>query len=142
MRTALLELQKALYACLSAYDPLMNKVTGVFDEVPQTLIDESGTIKPTAFPYVTLDITSNNEFDTKSSFGENIQFTVHTWSSYSGKAETYLIMNLILAALQTPLSLGSGFSVQRFVPGRPVVITDIDGKTKHGVLDLNYWINN
>jgi hypothetical protein len=142
MRTALLSLQKAIYQALSNYQPLMSKITGVYDDVPQTLIDDTGTIRPTAFPYVTLDISSNNEFDTKSSFGENIQFTIHTWSAYPGKAETYNLTNLIYEALKSPLSLESGFSIARFVPGRPTIITDIDGKTKHGILDLQFWINN
>ncbi|WP_028982838.1 DUF3168 domain-containing protein [Sporolactobacillus terrae] len=142
MRTALWELQKALLAKLTAYEPLMNKITGVYDDVPQTLINADGSIKPTAFPYVTITVSSNEDFDTKSSIGENIIFVLHMWSKTMGKKESYDMLNLILAALHTPLSIGGGFSIARYVPNRPTVITDIDGKTKHGILELRYYINN
>jgi hypothetical protein len=140
MKTALLELQKALFSKLTSSSALMNKVTGVYDMVPQELIDTSGNVVKTAFPYITLDISTNNGFDTKTSIGENIVYTIHTWSKYEGKKETYDIFNLIFDALKTPLSIGSGFSIARFEPERPTVITDIDGLTKHGILNLTYWI--
>jgi hypothetical protein len=140
MQTALFPLQKAIFQKLTSYQPLMSKIVGVFDDVPQEYIDDTGNAKPTVFPYIQIDLSTNNGFDTKSSFGENITMTLNTYSRYSGHKETYDLMNLIYEALKTPLSLEGGFTIAQFVPGRPDVITDIDGKSKHGILELNFWI--
>lgn len=142
MHTALWPLQQAIYAALTSYQPLVDKVTGVYDAVPQTLIGSNEQVIKTAFPYVTLGEPTNTPFDTKLSFGENIIFPVHCWSNYSGKKEAYEILNLILGAMSKPLSLDGGFSIVDFQPQRPAVIQDIDGLSWHGIEEFRFYINN
>ncbi|WP_332238879.1 DUF3168 domain-containing protein [Sporolactobacillus sp. KGMB 08714] len=141
MQTALPALQSAIYARLKNYQPLMDKVTGVWDDVPQTYIDDSGNTVAAAFPYVTLDVASNIAEDTKLSIGEHIVWQINTFSRYSGKSESYNLLNLIMQALQAPLSLEGGFFIASYVPGRPTVIMDADGVSYHGILTLNFLIN-
>lgn len=142
MQTALPSLQKSLYVALNNYSPLRSKITGIWDNVPQTYIDSSGNTVEAAFPYIMLDVASNVPEDTKISFGEQIVMSVNTFSRYAGKAETYNLMNLIMQALHTPLSLEGDFFIASFVPDRPTVIIDADGRSYHGILELTYKINN
>ncbi|MGG3625532.1 DUF3168 domain-containing protein [Bacillus gobiensis] len=133
MRTALFELQKALFQRFTNDAALSSKVSGrIYDAVPEN----------TPYPYVTIGEPTNTPFDTKTSFGENTILSVHCWSSYSGKKEAYEILNLILQSLSRPLELGGGFKLQDFRREQMNVIIDIDGKTKHGILELRFYINN
>lgn len=132
MQTALLELQKALFARLTSNAELMEVVKGVYDYVPEQ----------TSFPYVSLGEVTNTAFDSKTSIGENIVWPIHTWSMYRGKAESYQIINLILAALKEPLPIGGGFSMQSMQPLRPIVIKDAVSSAYHGIQEIRFYINN
>ncbi|MGG3662519.1 DUF3168 domain-containing protein [Bacillus gobiensis] len=133
MRTALFELQKALFQRFTNDASLSSKVGGrIYDAVPEN----------TPYPYVTIGEPTDTPFDTKSSYGENIILSVHCWSSYNGKKEAYEVLNLILHSLSRPLELGGGFKLQDFRREQMNVIIDIDGKTKHGILELRFYINN
>ncbi|MGG3624397.1 DUF3168 domain-containing protein [Bacillus gobiensis] len=134
MKTALFELQKALFQRFTNDTALSSKVDGrIYDAVPEN----------TPYPYVSIGEPTNNPFDTKSSLGENIILSVHCWSSYNGKKEAYEILNLILQSLSgPPLQIGGGFKLQDFRREQMNVIIDIDGKTKHGILELRFYINN
>ena len=131
MQTALLELHKALYAGLTSHTPLMDVVSDVLDDV-----DEG---QP--YPYVTIGDPVANPWDTKTSIGENITFVLHTWSDYDGKAESYRVMNLIHEALSQPLSIEGGFYVFKFERESQNVFTDIDGITRHGVMNFRAYVN-
>lgn len=131
MQTALMELHKSLYAGLTSHQPLMDKVSGVLDDV-----SEGQT-----FPYITIGDPTSNPWDTKNTIGENITFVLHTWSRYQGKAESYIIMNLIHEALSRPLSIEGGFYVFKFERESQNVFTDVDGETRHGVMNFRAYVN-
>lgn len=131
MQTALMELHKALYAGLTAHQPLMDQVSAVLDDV------EEGQ----AYPYITVGDPVANPWDTKNTIGENIVFTFHIWSQYQGKGETYQIMNFIHEAFSQPLSIDGGFHVFKFERQSQNVFTDIDGTTRHGVMNFRAYVN-
>jgi Protein of unknown function (DUF3168) len=142
MQTSLFELQKALFQRLANDTALMQAVTGVYDYIPEDLLNDDGTAGSSLFPYVTLGEATNTAFDTKTSFGENIVFTIHTWSIYRGKAESYNLANLIMKALKQPLSLDSGFKIARYEAPRPRVIKDQASNSYHGILEPRFYIIN
>lgn len=131
MQTALMELHKAIYAGLTSYTPLMDAISDVLDDVNEG--------QP--YPYVTIGDPVSNPWDTKTSIGENIVFVLHTWSDYQGKGESYTIMNLIHEALSRPQTIGGGFIVVRFERESQSVFTDVDGITRHGVMNFRAYVN-
>ncbi|MEN2765834.1 DUF3168 domain-containing protein [Ornithinibacillus xuwenensis] len=131
MKTSLLPLQKMFIDTLRADTALMDKITGIYDDVSKKAIK----------PYVTIGEPNVTPFDTKTSTGENIIWTLHCWSSYKGKKETYEILNLILQAMsKSPLTV-DGFTLFRMEIVNMNVITDIDGETRHGILQLRLYVN-
>lgn len=131
MRTALLELQKTIYSGLTTYQPLMDVISDVLDDVKEGQV----------FPYVTIGDPTSNPFDTKNSIGENIVFVLHVWSQTNSKGQTYTIMNLIHEAFSQPLSIDGGFYVFKFERESQTVFTDIDGTTRHGVMNFRAYVN-
>lgn len=133
MQTAIKEVHRSIYSALTSYTPLMDKVTGVEDGVDETQ----------RFPYIEIGEPTINPNDTKNTIGENIVFVLHTWSDYNGYGETYDIMNLIYAALtDQPLTMLGGFVVQRIDSEGKNMFKDIDGKTRHGVMNFRVYVNN
>ena len=130
MQTALPNVQIAFYQALTAHTPLMNKITGVLDDVKAD--------QP--FPYVTLGEPVSTPWDSKTSVGENITWVLHCWSQYEGKREAYEILNLMHEAFTTQSLSVSGFSVSDFRREQQQVITDIDGLTRHGILNVRLWL--
>lgn len=130
--TALWELQKAIFQRLSSDPSVTGLVTGVFDHVPN---DQ-------AFPYIQLGDPNMLPFDTKTSSGEEIAFVIHAWSQYPGKKEAYDILNACLKSITlSPLSIEGGFSIVRVERQQIQVFDDIDGRNKHGVLRLRFYLN-
>lgn len=133
LKTALWPIQQALYTRLSTDTALMQKVTGVYDEVGEGVL----------FPYVTIGEPTMTPFETKSTYGENVTWVLHCWSQYSGKKQAYEILNLMMQAITKEPFVIDGFSLLRVnVEPNMQVITDIDGTTKHGILRLRFHINN
>lgn len=131
MRTALFEIQKAIYTSLSSHTPLMDKVKGVLDD----------TDADQAFPYVVIGEPSSVPAYTKTTTREEIAWTLHCWSQYQGKKEAYEILSLMNEAFtKQPLRLGGGFSMSSFRAEQMQVFTDIDGETRHGVLRVRFVI--
>lgn len=133
IQTALGPLHEAFYKQLSEDAFLKSKVTGVYDYV-----DEN-----TKFPYVTIGNPTVSPFDTKTSHGEEVLVNLHVFSKYKGQTETFDILNLMIrAATKEDLQLEGGFAVFRMELEGMNVITDIDGKTKHGIARFKVWVNN
>jgi hypothetical protein len=131
MKTALWPTQVMLYQRLSSDVDLNAKITGVYDEVSSTAV----------FPYVTIGEQVVNPFKTKNSYGENIVWTLHCWSDYSGKKETYDILSLMLQALSKSPLIVDGFALFNAELEDMQVITDIDGSKKHGILQIRFYVN-
>jgi hypothetical protein len=131
IQTAMLELQTKLYERLSLDPMLSEKVEGVFDYV------EEGQV----FPYVTIGEPTMVPFNTKQTFGEELSIVIHSWSTYTGKKESYEILNLCLAALAIRMVL-TGFYIKKVDVDQIRVIDDADPRIKHGILRMKYTIQN
>lgn len=130
MKSSILALQGAIYDRLTNNAPLMNKVTGVFDDVPDGQ----------AMPYVAIGNDTGTPFLTFNRNGEELTNTLHIWSDYQGMAEVKEIMNLVLQAMtDTPLVV-NGFHV---VDTRLDMMTDsveADGTARQGILRFRFVI--
>lgn len=97
-KTALLEVQKAIFDTLTNDATFSALVTGVFDEVPDNR----------SFPYVTIgDNTTEVPFDTFGRDGKEVTKHIHIWSNYEGFKEAYDIleeMNRLLDNQQIPIN--------------------------------------
>lgn len=132
MRSSLWPLQKAIYERLSGYDPLIQKITGVFDDAP----------REQEVPYITIGEVTATDWGTKVNDGEDITITLHCWSEYPGQKEVKEILSLMLEALSSePLSLEGGFSLDFGRLDMLEVIDDPDGVTKHGILRVRFLIS-
>ncbi len=91
MASAALELQKAVFARLSASADLIAALGGprIFDHAPAAV----------AFPYVTFGRTSAYDWSTGTEIGTEQLFTLHVWSKELGKAQSLEILEAIRTAL-------------------------------------------
>jgi hypothetical protein len=132
MKTALFPLQTIIYQRLSDDSALKARNVQTYDAVP------SGA----SYPYVSLGDDTVNNWGTKTENGEDITHTIHVWSQYDGKKEAKEIMDLVLQSItSTPLSLGSGFSMDFSRMEFMEVITDPNGITRHGIMRLRFKIS-
>ena len=125
IKTSLLPLQIALFKRL--------KETGykVFDYVEHS----------TEYPYLVVGTPETKEFVTKTNFGEEVIFTIHAWSNYKGKKECYEMLDSALKTISKKhLELNEEFKVFKTEMLTLTVIDDIDGRTKHGILRLKFYI--
>lgn len=125
IKTSLLPLQIALFKRL--------KETGykVFDYVEHS----------TEYPYLVVGTPETKEFITKTNFGEEVIFTIHAWSNYKGKKECYEMLDSALKTISKKhLELNEEFKIFKTEMLTLTVIDDIDGRTKHGILRLKFYI--
>lgn len=132
IKTSLWPLQQSFFKRLSEDVALKSKVKGIYDYV-----DEN-----TPFPYVTIGDPTVLPFETKSSFGEVISVVLHCFSNYKGKKEAFEILNLMVQAISKEDLVIEGFTFFRLELEGMNVITDYDGKTKHGIARFKVWVNN
>lgn len=132
MTASMLPLQAAILSALTAAldgsGSPPNSPTGatvpVYDDVPQNA----------AFPYVELgDDTQALDWSAVAHEGEEISFTIHTWSRYRGKKEALQIMGAVKAALQNAKLSVTGWHLAGLRLDYSTIFTDADGKTRHGV---------
>lgn len=132
IKTSLSPLHESFYEQLSEDTALMSRVTGVYDYV-----DEN-----TLFPYVTIGDPTISPFPTKTSYGEEVLVNLHVFSKYKGKTEAFEILSLMVRAATKQDLVIEGFTFLRMELEGMNVITDIDGKTKHGIARFKVWVNN
>lgn len=136
------ELQKAIFQKLTACE-VLTAITrkdewdlGVYDAV-----DEN-----TPYPYVTISEPYSSSNDTKTSNIETITFTIHTWwkdnDDYSGKRITYEMLSTCQRALMTRNYVIPNASVLRAERRDSRVIDDNMPGVKHGILTMQYIIQN
>lgn len=121
MSSAAFPIQQSIYGKLTGDAELMNKIKGVFDDVPEN--------QP--FPYITIGEMTSGPFRTFSRFGEEITIMLHIWSRYKGFKEASEIladMNRLLAdqALEVP-----GYDVVACFYEFSQTMRDEDGITRH-----------
>lgn len=131
MKSALPQLQAALYSRLTGDATVMARVTGIFDAVPQGQ----------TFPYVVLSNDTSADDSTKTYAQEDITKTIDVWSRYNGKKEAQEIMSLVLDSItQLPLVFTGGFSAQFTRLELMETLIDDDGVTRHGILRIRYLV--
>ncbi len=97
---AMLELQKAVFATLSAA-PAVTALIGaarIFDHVPPS----------TPFPYVTFGQTAVYDWNTSTERGDEHLFTLHVWSMGRGKHSVIAIMDALKERLDVSPPQPSG----------------------------------
>ncbi|MGE7092530.1 DUF3168 domain-containing protein [Lysinibacillus sp. NPDC048646] len=136
------ELQKAIYQKLTASEALISitrkgdEDLGVYDAV-----DEN-----TPYPYVTISEPYSSPNDTKTSNIEKITFTIHAWwkdkDDYSGKRKVYEMLSACQRALMTRNYVIPNASVLSVERRESRVIDDNSPGVKHGILTMQYIIQN
>lgn len=126
MISASYTLQRALYATLTAYPPLMASVTGIFDHAPDAQ----------HHPFVTLGDDIVTDWSQKDRMGREHRLTFHVWSQAPGQSQAKAILGLIEEALDhAPVDLGDYSLVSlRFLAAR--VFLEPDAGLHHGVLEF------
>lgn len=116
--------QSAIYSALAASQPLLDQVSGVFDDVPQDY---------NQFPYVTIGEAAHAELDTDTTSGHVVTAVIHTWSRQPGRRETKLIQGAIYDALHRAVLThdDAEFIDCHFISSESFI--DADGQTRHGV---------
>jgi len=132
LETALWPLQQAIFKRLNNDIALKAKITGVFDYVPQD----------TELPYVAIGSPIVSPFESKTSYRENIPWTLQCYSDYKGKKETIEILNLMIQALSKEPWQVEGFKVNRFniEPNMRVIEPADVGFPYQGVLNVRFYI--
>lgn len=94
-----------------------------------------------AYPYVVLGEISARDWSDKFEAGQEVTSTIHTWSQYKGRQEIEEMNDAIEQALTiAPLDLGANFRAVCQDLDSYDLLTDIDGKTRHGILRFRYLI--
>lgn len=122
--TATWELQKAVYAALTADAALMALITGIFDHVPQGQ----------AYPYLTVGDDTETDRNTFDRTGREPTMTLHLWSKYAGMKQAKDIAERVVTLLddQALVVTGWGHVMTTYEFGE--FLRDPDGETRHGVL--------
>lgn len=95
-RSALADIQRAIYGVLSGDATLGVLVSGVYDDVPEDA----------AFPYVVLGESMETPRNSHSSFGRETVVTLHVWSKQAGFTEANAVLEELVALLDhQPLSI-------------------------------------
>lgn len=95
----------------------------VLDEVPQGQ----------AYPYVTIGEDVITDWSALTREGEDIDFTIHTWSRYAGFKEVKELMAAVKGALHDQALSVTGHQLVHLRLAFHAVQRDPDGKTRHGV---------
>ena len=101
----------------------------IYDAVPEDPV----------FPYLTYgDMRAEDQSGDRLSVTCH-SLTLHIWSRYAGRAETFAIISAVTSALEeTPLSLGSGADLFVAIPYVDVMRAP-GGRTLHGLIRLKVY---
>jgi len=112
------------------YDIISQKLDcGVYDAVPNNA----------EMPYVKIGEARVLPAKNKTAFGIEVVETLHVWGRYAGFKEINEIMDTLVEALKFPFSV-TGYEVSLCGLNNAKTITDPDGKTRHGVIDLRFIV--
>lgn len=120
-----LELQKQVYSKLTGNAPLMAKLSGVFDFVPQTQ----------AYPFVQIGEAEFSPWNTKTFNGFDGSLTINLWHrpGSRGRAPLHDIMHDIYDLLHNAAVSITGVTVVLLQFEISNIIVDPDSVTYHGV---------
>ena len=124
MKSAIAELNKAIYAVLS------NMSFPVYDCIPEN----------TAFPYCDIsEMTGSNE-SAKNLPGESFLLTAHLWSQYKGTKEVREMIDEFVQTITSNSLVLTGFNNNLTEVEFIEVFNDPDGITRHGVVKIRFYV--
>src|SRR5690606_13685786 len=123
VKWALWPVQRAVYQRLTSHAPLMARVTGVLDDVPEG--------QP--FPYVTLGEWTEIPRLAFGEDGSETTATLHVWSRYRGWKECSEIVALMNEVLDDAELEVEGYRTVLVVYDSSTAIRDTDGMPRHMV---------
>ncbi len=92
------------------------------------------------YPYIMTGEMTAGDWSAKGEPGQEVFSTLHLWSQYKGEQEILEMYGGVLEAItRAELSLAPDFNALGYFDGWNL-ITDIDGKTRHGILRFRYLI--
>lgn len=93
------------------------------------------------FPYIRTGEFDARPWSDKTKPGQEVLFKLHFWSQYPGKKEVAEMMDAVLRILTAAYPvLGSDFNVVFQDMESNNIIIDIDGATRHGILEMRYLV--
>ncbi|WHZ33212.1 DUF3168 domain-containing protein (plasmid) [Desemzia incerta] len=110
MATKMFEVQQSIFQRLQQYESFTDKVTGLYDYVPEK----------TELPYATFGRVHSQPLNTKVDTGETISTTIDVWSQSKGKKEAVEIIAAIEEALKDELQLKNIEIVSQKISNREV----------------------
>jgi hypothetical protein len=119
-------IQQALYDILTSDPTLANKITGVFDFVPDNQ----------DYPFVTIGETMSIPYETFDRYGEEVSTILHIWSRYRGMKQVNEIMEDCKRLLARKDFAVAGWQNISCYHDFSEVIREPDGVTRHGVIRL------
>ena len=122
-------LQTTIFSTLDGDAALGALVTGVYDSAPQA--DDSGS--SAAFPYVTIGEAVHTDWSTDTENGDDVTFTVHSWSRYRGRKEIKQIQGAVYDVLHRANLSVAGYAFVSCDWLQSESFVDTDGLTRHGV---------
>lgn len=124
--------KSAVYKRLSEDPAIQSVVSGVYDHVD----------KHARFPYIVLGEMTGFPWDSKTSAGQEVTITIHTWSDYPGDEEILLkIHPLIFDAIsREPIDVGENFAVMLARLEMEETIESPDGRARQGITRFRFRI--
>lgn len=127
------DLQSAIFSLLSG-DSTLDGLVGnnkIFDSIaPQD----------TAYPYVIIGLETMRDVGTKTLDGNVYNVDIDVWSQYRGQKEIKEIMERIYNLLNNAtISVSDASSVMSYVVNA-VTLTEVDGITRHGIVNVDFTI--
>lgn len=124
-------LKKGVYERLSSDGDLLNRVNEIAEEIDKNV----------KFPFVVIGSANATEFSSKTSAGQDVSLTLHTWSDYPGDLEVLEIHELILKAIsREPINVGDDLEISLARLDSEEVIKNIDNRTRQGILIFRFII--
>lgn len=130
MTTALWPVQEAVHAKTTGNGPLMDLISGVYDEVPE----------PAVFPYVSFGSTTEVVDDAHNQTGLAVNLVLHIWSKYRGFKEAAAVLAALDAVLdRQPLTV-AGYRDVSVAHQQHQVLRDPDPDIRHISVSYRVWL--
>jgi len=129
--STLKDLKSGIYQRLSSDIELMKQVNDVAEDYE----------KGSKFPYIVIGSVNATEWSSKTSAGQEVSLTLHTWSDYPGDLEVLSIHPYILNSISNePINVGDDLIISLARLDSEEVIPNPDKKTRQGILILRFKI--
>jgi hypothetical protein len=122
--SAVNKLQESLFGLLSASPDLTDRLTGIFDHVPEGA----------DLPYLAIGDMSVRDWSAKSFDGYEVLFDLHLWSGRAGHMEIRELADLVHGLLSADALQGAGLDLASLQFVFFETFFETDGRIRHGVM--------